>query len=106
MVCIQEAARVSRVASIGRILHHVLCASSGETVDFVVPPEGVANGERVAFAGFEGEPDEVLNPKKKQWDAVQPELKTNTAGVAQYQGVDFGTSKGPCKSAVAEGSIR
>ena len=84
----------------------VLCASSGETVDFVVPPEGVANGERVAFAGFEGEPDEVLNPKKKQWDAVQPELKTNTAGVAQYQGVDFGTSKGPCKSAVAEGSIR
>jgi len=86
----------------------VLCASSedGATVDFVIPPEGVEPGERVAFEGYAGEPDEVLNPKKKQWDAVQPELKTDAGGVAQYKGVGFGTSKGPCTSSVAGGTIR
>ena len=29
-------------------------------VDFVVPPAGAPNGEKVAFAGYEGEPVEVL----------------------------------------------
>ena len=29
------------------------------------PPEGAAVGDRVAAEGFSGEPDEVLNPKKK-----------------------------------------
>ena len=29
-------------------------------VDFVVPPAGAPNGEKVAFAGYEGDPVEVL----------------------------------------------
>ena len=34
-------------------------------VEFVQPPEGAAVGDRVTAEGFPGEPDEVLNPKKK-----------------------------------------
>ncbi len=34
------------------------------------PPAGAAVGERVFVEGFPGEPDEVLNPKKKIWEAV------------------------------------
>ena len=32
-----------------------------------------------------GEPDAVLNPKKKVWETVQPDLRTNSEGVACYK---------------------
>lgn len=41
-------------------------------VELVTPPEGVAAGERVCFDGWEGEPEGVLNPKKKVWETLQP----------------------------------
>ena len=80
----------------------VLCASNADhtEVDFVIPPEGAAIGERVAFPGFEGEPEEVLNPKKKQLEAVCLDLKTNAEGVACYKDVPFTTSAGACTSSL------
>lgn len=39
-------------------------------VELVEPPAGAAVGERVFVEGFPGEPDELLNPKKKVWEAV------------------------------------
>lgn len=33
-----------------------------------------------------GEPDAQLNPKKKVWENVQPDLRTNEEGVACYKG--------------------
>jgi hypothetical protein len=36
-----------------------------------------------------GVPDAVLNPKKKIFEAVQPELKTNGDLVATYKGCPF-----------------
>jgi len=78
----------------------VLCASNADhtQVDFVQPPEGVPNGERITFKGVEGEPEPVLNPKKKQFDALAPGLKTDANGVAGYEGNPFQTTKGPCTS--------
>lgn len=40
-------------------------------------PEGVPVGERVSFEGFEGAPEAVLNPKKKLWEKIAVDLKTN-----------------------------
>lgn len=40
-------------------------------VELVNPPESSKAGDRVAFEGFEGEPEAVLNPKKKVWDMCQ-----------------------------------
>ena len=41
-------------------------------VELVTPPEGSNAGERVWFEGWEGEPEGVLNPKKKVWEMIQP----------------------------------
>lgn len=38
---------------------------------------------------FEGTPDEQLNPKKKIFEQVQPDLNTNEEGVACYKGVPW-----------------
>lgn len=43
-------------------------------------PEGVANGERVMVAGFDGAAEPQLPPKKKIWEALMPDLAT-TAGM-------------------------
>lgn len=75
-------------------------------VELVEPPEGVPLGESVVVAGFEGEPDEVLPPKKKIFESVKPDLATNSELVACYKGVPLSTSKGVCTvKSIAGGSI-
>ena len=86
----------------------VLCTSNADhtEVDFVIPPEGAAIGERIAFAGHEGEPEAVLAPKKKQLETVGEFLKTNADGVACYKDVPFMTSAGPCTSPLKDCFIK
>ena len=45
-------------------------------VELVNPPEEATAGERVCFDGWEGEPEGVLNPKKKVWESLQPGFTT------------------------------
>ncbi|KAI1760856.1 nucleic acid-binding protein [Hypoxylon sp. FL1150] len=45
-------------------------------VELVAPPEGAPAGERVTFEGWRGEPEGVLNPKKKVWETFQPGFTT------------------------------
>ncbi|CDP11143.1 unnamed protein product [Coffea canephora] len=87
----------------------VLCASNSEDtkVELVEPPEGAVIGERVKFPGCEGSPDDQLNPKKKVWETVQPDLRTDEELVACYKGIPFTTSAGVCKvSSLNEAKIR
>ncbi|KAB2623126.1 methionine--tRNA ligase [Pyrus ussuriensis x Pyrus communis] len=87
----------------------VLAASNSEhtTVELVEPPEGAQVGERVTFPGFVGEPDEILNPKKKVWETLQVDLHTNTELVACYKDIPLTTSAGVCTvSSIAGGSIK
>ncbi|KAJ0467710.1 putative methionine--tRNA ligase [Helianthus annuus] len=73
-------------------------------VEFVEPPEGAAVGERVTFPGFDGEPDDVLNPKKK---TLQVDLHSEKNLVACYKDLPFTTSAGVCKVlSLSDGSIR
>ena len=50
----------------------VLCASNSDhtVCDFVLPPEDAQIGDKVVFEGYDGEPEEVLIPKKKQFEKV------------------------------------
>lgn len=41
--------------------------------------------------------------KKKVWEEVQPELKTDVTGVAVYRGVPMLTSAGPVRAASLTG---
>ncbi|KAF3781727.1 putative methionine--tRNA ligase [Nymphaea thermarum] len=87
----------------------ILAASSDDhsTVELVDPPEAAYLGERVTFPGFTGDPDDVLNPKKKIWETVQVDLRTGEDLVAYYKDVPFTTSGGVCKvSSIRCGTIR
>lgn len=48
-------------------------------VELVNPPAGAKAGDRVYFEGWEGEPEAVLNPKKKVWDMCQVGFTTTDA---------------------------
>ncbi|XXG41570.1 hypothetical protein AAC387_Pa01g2009 [Persea americana] len=51
--------------------------------------------------------DDVLNPKKKVREMLQPDLHTNTELVACYKDVPFTTTAGVCNvSSISSGSIR
>ena len=46
-----------------------------------------------------GEPDKELNPKKKIWEQIQPDLYTNDECVATYKGAPFEVKgKGVCRA--------
>ncbi|XP_042416756.1 aminoacyl tRNA synthase complex-interacting multifunctional protein 1-like [Zingiber officinale] len=86
----------------------VLCASNEDhtVVEPLIPPEGALLGERVSFSGYDGKPEDVLNPKKKQLEKITPHLYTNEEGVATFKGIAFMTSAGPCKSSITKASIK
>ncbi|KAK4213815.1 hypothetical protein QBC37DRAFT_422408, partial [Rhypophila decipiens] len=48
-------------------------------VELVSPPADAKAGERVYFEGWQGEPEKVLNPKKKVWETFQPGFTTTDA---------------------------
>ena len=63
-------------------------------VELVSPPAGAKAGDRVSFEGWEGEPEGVLNPKKKVWENCQVgftttdnrEVAFDAAAVPQLEG--------------------
>ncbi|KAI9789439.1 MAG: G4 quadruplex nucleic acid binding protein [Candelina submexicana] len=70
----------------------------GGPVELVRPPEGAVVGERVWFEGWEGEPLEVLNPKKKIWEACQ-------VGFTTTQALEVGFEAGAVELLAGEGGI-
>ncbi|NXD81993.1 AIMP1 protein, partial [Halcyon senegalensis] len=77
----------------------VMCASSPEKVEILSPPPGAVPGDRITFEGFPGDPEKELNPKKKIWEQIQPDLLTNDQCVATYKGVPFEVKgKGVCRA--------
>ncbi|KAG7670422.1 hypothetical protein Ndes2526A_g00176 [Nannochloris sp. 'desiccata'] len=93
VVCNLKPAKMRDVMSYGM----VLCASNDDhtEVDPINPPEGAAIGERVTFEGYGAEPEAVINPKKKIFEKIAPDLVTDAGGVCTYKGVQFMTSAGP-----------
>jgi len=69
----------------------VMCASNKEANQVLPlnPPEGAQPGDRVVFEKYPGEPDDLLNPKKKIFEQVSPDLVTDANGVATYKGDPF-----------------
>ncbi|KWU46179.1 nucleic acid-binding protein [Rhodotorula sp. JG-1b] len=87
----------------------VLCATSPDGkdggVEFVDPPAGSQPGDRVYFEGFQDKTAlELLNPKKKIFEAVQPGFTTLETREAAWVDKESGqvhkivTDKGVCKA--------
>ncbi|RAL14946.1 putative cofactor for methionyl- and glutamyl-tRNA synthetases [Aspergillus homomorphus CBS 101889] len=77
-------------------------------VELVSPPADAPAGERVTFEGWsEGEPEKVLNPKKKVWETFQPgftttdnlEVAFESAAVPAVQGQEGKPALGLLKTA-------
>lgn len=79
----------------------VLCANAASgAVEFVDPPADAPIGARLVAEGFtDGEPEEQINPMKKNnaWAITQPDLKTNSEGVACYKDVPLCVGGAPCR---------
>lgn len=85
VLCNLKAAKMRGIESQGM----VLCASQDEpkAVEPLQPPANAKPGERVIVENYQdGEPDAVLNPKKKVWEKLQVDLKTSSDLIAQWQG--------------------
>ncbi|XP_011203673.2 tyrosine--tRNA ligase, cytoplasmic [Bactrocera dorsalis] len=65
----------------------VLCTSNADhtVVEPIIVPASATPGSRLAFEGYSGTPDEQLNPKKKVWEKLSVDLKTNAEGVAVWK---------------------
>ncbi|XP_061714171.1 aminoacyl tRNA synthase complex-interacting multifunctional protein 1 [Cydia pomonella] len=78
----------------------VMCASSPEKVEVLVPPSGAVPGDLVSCEGYPREPEAQLNPKKKIFETCAPDLKTNADKVACYKGTPLVVpGKGPVTAA-------
>lgn len=102
VLCNLKPAKLKGVESKGM----VLCSSQDEpkAVEPLAAPEGSEVGDKVFVEGYEGQPDEQLNPKKKVWDKLAVDLKTNAEGKAQWQGNNLMTAKGQVKSNTVKGA--
>jgi len=99
VICNFKPAKMRGILSSGM----VLCASNDDhtSVDPIIPPDGVPNGERVTFAGYEGEPmAEINESKKKVFATCAPDLIVSPDGTCTYKGVPFMTSKGTIKGTI------
>jgi aminoacyl tRNA synthase complex-interacting multifunctional protein 1 len=64
----------------------VMCASSPDKVEVLSPPVSAVPGDLVHCDKYPRVPDAVLNPKKKIFETVAPDLLTNDDLVACYKG--------------------
>ena len=80
----------------------VLCASNADhtQVECMEPPPNAKIGERVLFEGFQDGAPEPENKiaKKKIFEEVAPDLKTNADGICVWKGAISITSDGPIKA--------
>ncbi|XP_075975008.1 aaRS-interacting multifunctional protein 1 [Anticarsia gemmatalis] len=82
----------------------VMCASTPEKVEVLIPPNGAVAGDLVHCEGYPREPEPVLNPKKKIFETCAPDLLTNNDKVACYKGSPLVVQgKGPVVAATLKG---
>ncbi|KIX04429.1 uncharacterized protein Z518_05297 [Rhinocladiella mackenziei CBS 650.93] len=94
--------------------------ATDRVVELVTPPSGAEAGDPVFFEGWpygEGRgPEKQLNPKKKQWEAIQPGFYTSDdcvvgfdAGKSEVEGDQKGTlvveGKGKCTVKSLKGAV-
>lgn len=81
-MCNLKPAKMRGIMSQGMIM----CASSPQKIEILDPPPGAQIGDIVVAKDFPGEPDTQMNPKKKIWETVKPDLRTDATKVASYKG--------------------
>ncbi|XP_065211243.1 aminoacyl tRNA synthase complex-interacting multifunctional protein 1-like [Planococcus citri] len=74
----------------------IMCASEGEKVEILIPPEGSVPGDIVRVEGYEYKPEPNITPKKNILEVISPHLKVNQDKIATYKGIPWNVGgKGP-----------
>jgi methionine--tRNA ligase beta chain len=63
----------------------VMCASTPDKVEIMEVDPSCTPGQPVFCSKYAHRPDPVLNPKKKIWEGVAPDLKVSADGKAVYK---------------------
>lgn len=102
-VCNLKPAKLGGFTSSGM----VLCAKQGDAVEFVDPPAGSKPGDKVIVEGNEGTPLSASQMKKRKvFEKMAKDLKTDDAKVACYKGVPLTVNGQPCTApSVVQGNI-
>jgi aminoacyl tRNA synthase complex-interacting multifunctional protein 1 len=84
----------------------VLCASTENAVEPILPPAGAVIGERITFAGasYATAPDAPVAPKKLH--KLLKELSSSAEGVVQFKDVPFTVSAGSCTSTIKNAPVK
>lgn len=93
-MCIVQHTQFLYCYTFGFVLFFSFIHFSEDAVEPLKIPGGIAPGDRITVDGYSGTPDVQLNPKKKVWEKLQADLKTNSAGEATWQGNFLLTSDG------------
>ncbi|XP_077400901.1 aminoacyl tRNA synthase complex-interacting multifunctional protein 1-like [Vanacampus margaritifer] len=94
LLCNVKACKVKGVASNARLLR---CFRADGPVELLALPSGSNPGDRVTFLNYPGEPERELKAAQRVWDRVQPGLRVDGEGVANYKGCGFQVKgKGVC----------
>lgn len=81
-LCNMKSSKIRGVESEGL----VLCAFNESKYEPLKVPTGPSPGEKISVEGFQANGEIAqLNPKKKVWDKIQAEFKTNDAGEALWK---------------------
>lgn len=92
VMCNLKPAKMRGVTSEGM----VMCASTPEKIEVLNAPVGSVPGDLVHCEGYARAPDAQLNPKKKIFEIVAPDLRTNDELIAVYKGAAlYVPGKGP-----------
>ncbi|KAF5295322.1 hypothetical protein FQA39_LY13187 [Lamprigera yunnana] len=95
LLCNLKSAKMRGVTSEAMIM----CASRPDGIELIIPPPGCKPGEPVQCPGYTRNPDLIMNPKKKIFETVVPDLSTNESLQACYKDVPFEvTGKGDFKA--------
>ncbi|XP_037396826.1 aminoacyl tRNA synthase complex-interacting multifunctional protein 1 [Pygocentrus nattereri] len=104
LLCNVKPVKVRGVQSHARLV----CAVNQDKMEPLDPPTGAQPGDRVTFQNYPGEAERELNPKRRIWERLLPDLRTDAKGVANYKGVGFEVrGKGLCRAAtISNGGIK
>lgn len=77
-----------------------MCTTSKDNskLDFIHPPEDSQPGDQVLFEGVEGEPDAILNPKKKIYEKLSVDFNVQDDLVVRWKNIPFSTKNGTVKA--------
>lgn len=103
VVCNLKPAKMRGILSTGM----VLCASNDDhtAVDPILIPEGSKIGSRIMVEGYRRDAEEQINPKKKIFERIAPDMRVANDGVCGYRNTAFKTDAGTVTATIPNASI-